>query len=153
MLFIELHKRGVETPIQIFYDAVISYEPDENHCKISLYGGKASRWIEIEESYEEVKELFNKFEFVNTQHQLAEQVGIYQYLDLLNHEKENPLRDEYLRWKGMHELMSRKRYVDADELLEHIGRDALDRDKIHALVESLIIKNVDANQEKPHGDA
>ena len=98
--------------------------------------------LEVEESYNQVTEALFNYEFINEEHWEAVQTGVCLYTEFLRDKKENPLLNEYLKWKGRNELLSSKRFVDADELLEHIGRDQLDsREKIMELVNSLIIKN------------
>lgn len=109
MLFLELHLLRVEKPVQVNPNAIIFYEPmEDDHCRLWVYGGKATRMIEVAESYAKVNDIVSKFEFVNEHHWMATQVGTYHYLDFLQNEESNPLRDEYLRWKGMHKLASKE---------------------------------------------
>ena len=108
---IELHRLGMKTPISLNIGALISYEPlYAEHCRILMYGnGESSSTgseIVVSESYDEVKELLDKQEFMRNQDTIALNVGINQYLDFLQHTESNPLRDEYLRWKGMKKIVS-----------------------------------------------
>lgn len=145
MDYIELHKRETKTPIRLFFGAIIYYEPmDDDHCRLLAYGNyketATATMFELEESYEKVSDLIHTEEFINEQHWMAKQVGTAQYIDFMNHEKSNILRDEYLRWKGMHELTSKIRYIDADKLLANIGRGVIDTNKLAELIEKMVSK-------------
>lgn len=109
---IELHRYGTKIPISISLGAIVSYEPVGDHTRVLVYGsGETSSTgsiIEVEENYEAIWEIISKEDFINEQNQLAFEVGVYQYIDFLRNEKSNPLRDEYLRWKGMDKLASKE---------------------------------------------
>lgn len=143
MQTIELHQRGMNSSIQVNPAAIIFYEPVEgNHCRLWLYGEKIPGMLELEESYDKVNDILYHYEFVNEQHWISIQAQACLYTDFLHTQKQNPILDEFLKWKGRNELLSSKRFIDADELLKHVGRDELDsREKIINLIESLIIKD------------
>ena len=149
MLFIELHKLGsIDYAVKVNPGAILFYEPYDKYCRLWIYSGKDSLKLIVKESYEEVNEIINKLEFINESDTLSLHVGIHQYLDFLHSTKQNPLRDEYLRWKGKHKLLSGKKWIDAEELLEHVGRDKLDtREAIFELINKLIIKTQENTDE------
>ena len=143
MLTIELHLCGSNShPIRVNPNTIIFYESiEENHCRVWVYSGNESKMLEVEESYEKVKDILSRFEFVNENHWMAVQVGVAQYVDFLGKNEPNPLLNEYLKWKGRNEFISNNRYINADELLEYLGHDQFDsREKLIKLIESLIIK-------------
>lgn len=107
--FIEVHEYGTNLPISINIGAILSYKQYGAYCQISLFGNNETQTTE--ESYEEVIEKISKEMFINRQDQLAFNIGIYQYLDLLQKEKRNPLLDEYLKWKGMNGLVTGEKHV------------------------------------------
>ena len=110
MLTIELHRIATKLPIRINIGSIIYYEPDGKHCRIVLYGNKnktaTASDILVDESYDKVQDILSRAELIDRADWMAFQVGTYQYLDFLRNEESNPLRDEYLRWKGMHKLAS-----------------------------------------------
>ena len=144
MIFVELHDKNGD-PFKVNPAAILFYKPYGEHLSaLTMYYGLDSINVIVKESYEEVNSKMQYFEMVNDNEALSLHIGIQQYLDFLNSTKPSMLRDEYLKWKGKREFLSKKRWINADELLAHIWRDELDtREKIANLVESLIERDKD----------
>ena len=137
MLFVELTlltDDDKDAKISVNPVIVTSYFPCNGHCQINLAYGPV---LSVKESYEKVNKIMQHFEMINNDDILSLHIGIRQYLDFLSHTKQNPLRDEYLKWKGRHQLISGKQWIDADELLIRLKPD----EKTRELIESLIVKD------------
>ena len=144
MMYLELTKidKGKEFPVQVNPGAILFYEPYDDHCRLWLYYGQDSFELDVKETYSEVNEIIRGFERDNEADTLALHVGVQQYLDFFHSTKPSMLRDEYLKWKGRHEFLSKKRWIDADELLLHISCNPLtSREKLVNIITSLIEKD------------
>ena len=141
MIFVELHDKNGE-PFKVNPNAILFYKPYGEHLStLTMYYGLDSINVIVKESYEEVNYKMLHFEMVNDDDALALHIGIQQYLDFLSHTKQNPLRDEYLRWKGQDKLTSGKQWIDADELLIKLAKESLDEEqKVVNLINELIEK-------------
>ena len=137
MIFVELHDKNGE-PFKVNPNAILFYKPYGEHlCALTMYCGSDSVNVIVKENYQELNHIMQHFEMMNEDDTLSLYIGIQQYLDFLNHTKQNPLRDEYLKWKGRHKLVSGKQWIDADELLIRMKPDKRARD----LIKSLIVKD------------
>lgn len=146
MLFIELHDKNGD-PVKVNPIAILSYKPHDEHCALTMCYGLDSINVILKETYSEVNEIISRFERANEADTLALHVGVQQYLDFFHSTKPSMLRDEYLKWKGKHEFLSKKRWIDADELLLHVSCNSLNsREKLVDIITSLIQKEDDSNE-------